>query len=219
MGGIGARGVPAWRAPDPSRDLSLFPAIAVGPETPLFRAHSTAKGPWWFCSDLGCRFDLPTPRGACYGGLDLATAVRERLGPAAELGVVPFDVAAAFQVAHLALGSTWRLADTAHADAVGFGVTRELGSGTPYTISQAWAVAFDGHFGGICYQSRFTTGRDQHAVALFGPSGERDWPMNAITPGVAACAQSGLEIMSSAPRFDRLDIVHPAQTPPTRDHL
>lgn len=185
----------------------------------LFRAHATTYGPWWFCSDLNCRFDLRAPRGTCYVGLDPATAVRERLGEVATLGVVSYAAAAEFEVAHLHLTETWQVADSAHPTPANFGVTRELGTGTPYTVSQAWATAFDHHFEGVCYQSRFTTGQDQHAVALFGPRGPRNWPSDSTTPGVVACQQAGLQVMSSAPLYDRLDIVDPRQTPPTQEHL
>lgn len=52
----------------------------------LYRAHSSAHGPWYFAPlpaepRHGGRFDLAAPHGTCYVANNIEACVRERLGP------------------------------------------------------------------------------------------------------------------------------------------
>lgn len=149
----------------------------------------------------GGRFDLNPPRGTCYLGFDELTAIRETVGEAlAKNGVISDDFATERQLSTLTVPGDHQLADTCTDEAADFGLTRELASMTPYAVPQEWAAAFDAHFGGIRYQTRFTTGPNPNAVGLFGDAGEASWPIDpSPEPFVAAARRCGF-IVASPPR-------------------
>jgi hypothetical protein len=67
-----------------------------------------------------------------------------------------------------------KLADTTRASVPT--LTTELGTVVPYTLSWAWADAFDAHGrNGVVYVARFAI---DESVALFGPAGvpDKPWP-------------------------------------------
>ncbi|WP_182349058.1 RES family NAD+ phosphorylase [Tomitella gaofuii] len=192
--------------PSPSgQDLADFPPAAVSADTPLWRGHRRDRGPWWF-SSAGGRFDLPTPHGTCYLGYDEQTAVRETIGNTLAAGqIITAEFAAGRVVSALQLPSPITAADTCHHDAVQYGLTRELCTTTPYDIPQQWAAAFfeAGH-GGIQYQTRFTTGTEPNAVAVFGEAGEADWaPDLSPAPFAAAARRVGITV-AAPPRSVRI---------------
>lgn len=170
--------------PEPVRDLGDFPRRTLPRGTVLYRSHSVTNGPWWYASaqpepDDGGRFDLPDPDGTCYVALDADTALRERLGEEIiRSGLVMAADVATTTISRLALPDDVNAADAA-APAAANWVTRELGSMDDYALAQRWAVAlFDAGCEGLVYQSRFTTGAEQYAVALFGDAGTRPWPVD-----------------------------------------
>lgn len=90
----------AQQAPQPSQDLTNFPAVD-GPAARQWRAHSVNFGPWLIGTAGAGRFDLPDAGddGTCYFADEVETAVRESLGPrlSADQTVTP-DLAPAFTV-------------------------------------------------------------------------------------------------------------------------
>lgn len=196
----------------PPADLAGFPAYRLGTRQELHRAHRRDRGPWWFGSDGGGRFDLPAPRGTCYLATDPLAALRERLGVV--LGPEPSVPASLLEqavVSRLGVPTEQQLADLLARAASDFAVTRELQSMTPYAVPQAWARAFAGaSYQGVRYGPRFSTG-EVSAVALFGEAGERDWPVDdEPTP---AATVPGAPTGVPAPRREELTVV---RTPRTR---
>ncbi|MET3959931.1 hypothetical protein ABIE52_006866 [Rhodococcus sp. OAS809] len=189
----------------PSRPLHGFPSCELTSAQSLHRGHRTGNGPWWFSSSGGGRFDLNPPRGTCYLGFDELTAIRETVGEAlAKTGVISEDFATERQLSTLTVPDDHQLADTCTDEAADFGLTRELASMTPYAVPQEWAAAFDAHFAGIRYQTRFTTGPNPNAVGLFGDAGEASWPIDPNPePFVAAARRCGF-IVASPPRAVRI---------------
>ena len=188
-----------------------FPRWRLRPSRHLYRAHTSGYAPWWFASDRGGRFNLPAPHGTCYLATDARTALRERFGHAlVAQGVVSENAAATTVVSRLRVPSGHWLADTCSEKAEDFGQTREIGTIDQYDIPRQWAIAFhvDG-YGGIRYQTRFTTSPAPNAVALFADAGEQPWPLDpAPTDGHTACRDAGLTI-ARRPTRRRLRIVTP----------
>lgn len=205
-----SRDHPALASPG-HQDLTGFPSATLTASTPLWRGHRRGLGPWWFSSDGG-RFDLPEPHGTCYLGYDEQTAVRETIGSALAAGqVITAQFAADRVLSALRLPRPITVADTCSRDAVRFGLTRELCTITPYEVPRQWAAAFlaAGH-GGIQYQSRFTTGTDPNAVAVFGAAGEDARPADpAPEPFGAATRRAGITV-AAPPRRVRI-IAPPAR--------
>ena len=196
----------------PPAQLARFPRSRLRADTPVYRAHTVGKSPWWFSSDLSGRFDLMLPDGTCYLATDLATALRERFGhDLVRQGVVTFDAAARTQVSNLRVPEPRWLANTCSRDAATYGMTREIGTCPTYDIPQAWAAAFfgTGKHTGIRYQTRFTTGSAPNAVALFEDAGQRNWPTDPHPlSGAQACRQVGI-IVAHRPTRRQLRIVQP----------
>lgn len=196
---------------DPPENLDGFPAVSV-PKRPWFRAHRAALGPWWFSRDGSGRFDLPYPDGTCYLASSVETAVRERLGPTlSRANQITGDEADTMVVSRLHADGTF--ADTIARDANLFGVTRELGTMTPYGLPQCWARAFHrAGYDGLMYWPRFSLGPDQHALALFGSAGADASRLTdpAPTGGRVAAAHAKITVIGIPRSLDTID-------PPPRD--
>jgi hypothetical protein len=198
----------------PPSALTGFPRWSLTPGRALYRAHSVAHGPWWFASAHGTqddgRFDLAEPDGTCYLAATEAAAVRERWGRnLVRRGYLMVADADRTVVSRLEVPSPHRLADTVNGRAANYGVTREIGTATPYAITQAWAAAFHAvGCQGIRYQARFSTGPRDLAFALFGRGGECSWPADP-TPasGRAAAVRAGIRVIAP-PR--RVSTIKPA---------
>jgi len=189
----------------PTRPLHTFPDCELTAAQPLIRGHRAANGPWWFASSGGGRFDLTPPRGTCYLAFDELTAIRETVGEAlATTGVISEDFAVTRQLSTLAVPHPHRVADTCADAAADYGPTRELSSMTPYAVPQEWAAGFDAAFAGLRYRTRFTTGPNPNAVALFREAGEADWPTDPNPePFAAAARRCGLTV-ARPPRSVRI---------------
>lgn len=188
------------------RPLDGFPAWTLTPRRRLVRGHRAAKGPWWFASSGGGRFDLPPPRGTCYVAFDDRTAIRETVGEVLAVGgVVAAEFAAERVLSTLRIPARRRLADTCAESAADFGLTRELCTLTPYDVPRRWAAALAGGFDGLRYQTRFTTGAGANAAALFGAAGARDgWPVDdAPEPFGIAARRCGFTV-AAPPRVVRI---------------
>ena len=153
---------------EPPEELADFPSVSLSGL--WFRAHSASRSVWWFSSDGSGRFDLTAPRGTCYLGSSVGVAVRERLGRRLAGGSVPAAVADQMLVSRVRLRA--RVADFTTRAAEAFGVTREIGTITPYALPQRWATALhrSGHRG-LHYWPRFAIAPDDLSVALFGNAG------------------------------------------------
>lgn len=201
----------------PPSDLSRFPRSRLLPSTPLRRAHTEGRSPWWFSSDGTGRFDLLPPDGTCYLATDLATALRERFGHAlVRQGLVTFQAAARTRVSTLRIPSARWLANTCSPSAAHLGMTREIGTCPSYDLPQTWAAALSvtGKHSGIRYQSRFSTGPSPDAVALFGAAGPHDWAADPYPiHGVEACAQAGITVVHR-PARRQVRIVQPPTDQP-----
>lgn len=194
----------------PPADLSKFPGTKA-PHT-VFRA--TRRGPWWFCSNGLCRFDLTggaARRGTMYTGTDEITPVLEFTGPEFLGRPISRAFLAQRELYELTIEST-RLAALSHRRASGFGASNELTTMTPYSVPQQWAQAFDAAmFGGILYRSRFNTAAIPTAVALFGPAGEAERP--AVSRGscdstsMLAALKSRGHIVDDPPLLSGLHII------------
>ena len=192
-----------------------FPTIRLR-RTLWFRAHLNRPGPdrgcWHYASrgtsatsNTGGRFDLVSPRGTCYFAATELAAARERLGR-------PGNVVSADEVTnrivtkvrcHLA-----PIANLLDIDAARHGVTRELTSAVPYTMSQQWAEAFDAvGFAGIHYQPRFSTD-DVSALAVFGHGGVPKPlpPIIASRPMADVLREHGYVVLDS-PSIDALGTI------------
>lgn len=194
-------------------DLAGFPIHRTASDAVLYRAHDTAREPWWFARGGG-RFDLRSPRGTCYLATSPAAAVRERLGPvlAARMGL-PATVLDDVVVSRLRPGRRGspgpvRLANLRVARVASFGVTRELESMTPYDVPAAWAAAFDAlGLDGVRYGPRFSPGAAS-AIGLFGAEGHDR--SRAVDPHpVPAWQVPGAPTPIALPELAQLHVIEP----------
>lgn len=180
---------------EPPSDLTGFPTSRT--KGHWYRAHRPDCGSWWFASDGLGRFDLAAPHGTCYLGSHVTVAVRERLGATlTEAGMIPGPAADRFVVSRLPINHA--LADTTSNTAARFGITRELGTLTPYALPQRWAEALHtcGHRG-LRYWSRFALGQTHRSAAVFGHAGEDAARPTDPRPirGRVACTQAGIAVI------------------------
>lgn len=153
--------------------LTGFPVKTIGRNRNLWRVTRRPNGPWWFNSDMGCRFDLVAPQGTCYVAFDPLAAVVEVLAPSFITRVTPASFFTARELWCLKPPTTIHAGDTTSAGAFRFGITAEIGSIVPHHIPQQWAEALSkaGH-DGIHYHLRHPPGPFE-ALAIFGPHGEQ----------------------------------------------
>lgn len=156
---------------EPPPKLEGFPTTDAAGD--WYRAHSADHGPWWFAHDGGGRFDLDPPHGTCYLGSHVEVAVRERLGQTlVAAGMIPGTEADRMVVSQLRVDTPMVAADMTNQRATDFGVTRELGTLTPYDLPRRWAAALRAHgLGGLRYWPRFSLDGGMRALAVFGSAG------------------------------------------------
>jgi RES domain len=198
---------------EPPDDLSAFPARTIRRTTPLYRAHTRGRGPWWFSSDGDGRFDLPAPDGTCYVADKPEAALRERLGPkVVGSGTVLRHELERTLVSHLALPAPAHVANAAHPDAYRHGCTTEIGTVEDYSLTKRWAIAFRrDRWMGVRYRARLATGAV--SVALFGTAGAPGWPEDADPlPATSAEVDVGLDVVNT-PTPTSLTFLHPPRNP------
>jgi hypothetical protein len=194
----------ALRVPPASLDLTGFPRAGWRRTITLYRAHNTSHGVWWFSSTMDGRFDLAPPMGTCYLASSAGIALRERMGERLlTFGYLLRDEADQFVISvltHEPSGAP-RIADTAHAIAVQFGLSREISTTSRYRTTQRWAQAFfDAGFGGVRYEPRFATDPRARSIALFDEAGGSDpsswpgWTIAEIITAASAAADAGIAI-------------------------
>lgn len=172
--------------PDPGRDYTRFPSRTFRAGRTAYRNHAVGDTPWWFDSSPAGRFDLVRPRGTCYLSGSRAAALRERIGPdLAAHGLVPRSVLADRVISTLHLPAPVRAANlSSNRASTAFGVTAELATMTPYDVPRAWAAALGAAgFDAVVCRLRFSAGASE-GIALFGPTGSVDWP---IDPAPITC--------------------------------
>lgn len=209
MGGVNRAEV-ALRPP--GDDLGGFPTRRISTRRNLYRVHRSERGPWFFGSSGGGRFDLRDGRGTCYLALDRRTAIREVVG--AELhdqGVLPANFLAERMLSRLRPPAPWSVADLCHDTAADYGVTREIHTLTPYSVPQAWAAELDRLVDGLLYQTRFTTAAGPNGLAIFGAAGAVDWPADTAPIPLTLAARSEGITIARQPRTAR--IVRPPRRP------
>ncbi|WP_300676155.1 RES domain-containing protein [Nocardioides sp.] len=181
----------------PATDLTTFPSCEVAGH--WHRAHTATREPWWFSHDGSGRFDLSTPAGTCYLAADVQSAVLERLGPTlAAAAMISGTQADAMVVSTLTLGPTRAADGTDTRAATAFGITREIGTVTPYGRAQEWSHALHrAGFEALRYWPRFSLGADQTALALFGAAGADDTrPLDAAPmTGRSAARRAGIDVL------------------------
>jgi len=191
--------------------LAAFPHCEIGPHTSLFRVVRQGRGPWWFGSSLGGRFDLPVPEGTCYLATDPLAALLEAIGADRTDGGVSADFLRERRLRRLTLPHTVTLADLTSRQAAGFGITGEIDTIVPYELPQAWATRLrEAGSEGLLYWLRHDPSRSP-GIALFGPHGERTrwrrWREQPIAEDLRArlAAECGIEVRE-APRADQLTL-------------
>ena len=164
---------------DPPHDLEGFPKRRLTTRRTLWRIHRKENTPWWFCSDLECRFDLPAPKGTCY-------LAEEPLGAFVEVfndvGLVTEDDIKQRRISALKVPRALRLADCTNAASRGFGCTGEIHTTVDYDLTQRWARALaEAGFDGVRYLVRHDPAQRRVGIAVFGEAGEaRGWPRPRI---------------------------------------
>lgn len=160
---------------EPPSELGGFPARRLTPRRTLWRIHLKDNGPWWFCSDLECRFDLRVPAGTCY-------VAEEPLGSFVEVftdvTLVAEEDVEKRRLSAIHVPTTLRLADCTDAGARRFGSTGEIHTTVDYDLTQRWAQALAASgFDGIRYLVRHDPAQQRVGLALFGNAGEATgWP-------------------------------------------
>jgi hypothetical protein len=197
----------------PDRDLSDFPVRAYPDDEVIYRAHGVDWGPWWFSSDMSGRFDLPAHvGGTCYLAGHPRTALRESLGQKlSQARVVPMEEIQARRVSKLTPPCAIRAANTIHADAGNYGVTRKISGFGKYEVTQRWALRFHEYgFAGITYEGRFDPARDAECLALFDRrAGAASYPEDPNPrPGLEVAKECGIRV-AGAPARTSLTVQQP----------
>lgn len=159
----------------PPTDLQSFPTRRLTPRRILWRIHLKEHEPWWFYSDLECRFDLPAPSGTCYLAEDPLGSFVEVFTDVTLVAEADVDER---KLAALHAPRSFKLADCTDERSRGFGCTGEIHTTVDYELTQEWARAFiDAGFEGVRYLVRHDPAQRRVGIALFGSAGEaEDWP-------------------------------------------
>lgn len=171
------RDTTAQRPPDTDPALSGFPTTSLSRGARFCREHGS-KGPWYFASGPGGRFNLDDPDGTLYLAVNPEDAARKRIGGDFDRsGRVPASVVTGRSVSILPLPQPVVAADLVADKAEQYGIVLgELTTMTPYAVPRAWAAAFAATgFGGLWTTLRFSVPLGR-GLAVFGVQGPRDWP-------------------------------------------
>jgi hypothetical protein len=180
------------KAPPSKNRLKEFPQWNKKLPQRIWRTARTAhQDPWWW-SGNGCgRFDLTAGgQGTIYLSCDRFGGLFESIGPEMSEGTIHIDELRCRRVYGLesTYVSEYRLADVNSMAAIGFGVTNEISSMTPYAMPQKWAAKFySADFNGIIYRTRFDTRIPACGLALFGLTGSNplNWPIGVSYPATS----------------------------------
>ena len=203
-------------APATAARIDGFPASTIRADKVIYRAHRATLGPWWFCRCGDCRFDLPAPRGTCYLAENRVAALQEALGVRLiAAGVVDQHELTGRVISALRLPGHIQVANTTSAKAANHGVTREISTVVPYTLTRRWAQAWaTAGFDGIRYLGRLSTNVDPKArcLAIFGAAGAGDTNYAVDPdpePAVDTARAAGITIVDTLPRTGALTVIPP----------
>lgn len=194
-----------------------FPVSRIGPTKPLYRAHGVERSsaPWWFSNAGAGRFDLPGAAGTCYLAEGRAAALREALGTRQVTYGVERSELTARAISRLFLPAEIRAANTTSTRAADHGVTREVSTTTPYTLTQAWALAWSGSgFEGIRYMGRLSAAITPEArcLAIFGRAGQAPSSYKADptpTPALETAVRLHMRILDIPNSASGLTVLEP----------
>lgn len=144
----------------------------------------------------------------------------EWLGPGLTLTITP-ETLASRRIYALAYDKDFALADLTSSRAVGFGVTNQLSTMTPYDVPQACANAlsevsgrgFLGRaFEGIAYWSRYNPDHEALSLALFDLAGEHaEYPnegfVSCTEPEFVDALRGRGVTIAAAPKLRQLDVI------------
>lgn len=157
--------------PSPEQLRGRFPETRLLAGTTVYRSHAAQRGPWWFSSNGGGRFDLPGPDGTCYTA---EAALITLLEAWSGIGVVPRPELASREISRVTVRRDLNLADATSNRAIRFGVTSELFTTTDYALTQQWAQTLrEVGFDGIRYWARHDLRHVHSCIAVFAASGDR----------------------------------------------
>lgn len=200
--------------PDDVTGLRSFPRAELTTDQDLWRVVRRGRGPWWFNSSGGGRFDLRTPDGTCYLALDELSALLEVVGPDRREGAISRRFLDDRRLRRLQVSGRRSLADLTSRRCAGFGLTLEINTVVPYDLPRAWAASLrKAGADGLRYFVRHDPTAGQ-GVALFGRHGERrSWPRGReerIGPGLVERLRDECGIVVLAvPRLRELTVVEP----------
>ncbi len=160
---------------EPPADLAGFPTRRLTPRRTLWRIHRRGRDPWWFCSDLNCRFDLPAPMGTCYLAEDPLGSFVEVF---TDVTLIAEDDVRGRRLSAVSVPKPVKLADCTDARSRAFGCTGEIHTSTDYGLTQRWAAALAGSgFHGVRYLVRHDPSQRRAGIGLFGEAGRPSaWP-------------------------------------------
>ncbi|MCP3958724.1 MAG: RES family NAD+ phosphorylase [bacterium] len=203
----------AWPPADAS-ELRSFPRRTLPPERRLWRVVRRGRGPWWFGSSGGGRFDLPEPNGTCYLADDELAALLEAVGPDRKGGGISTRFFTDRRIHRLQVPGARSLADLTSRRCAGFGITLEVHTVVPYDRTRAWALGLHrAGAEGLLYLARHDPGGGR-GFALFGTAGERkSWRRGralTIAPRLIErlAGECGVEVIK-VPRLDELRLLEP----------
>lgn len=155
----------------PDQLRGRFPEAVLAARTTLYHSHTAHRGPWWFSTTGGGRFDLTGSAGTCYTA---ETALLTLLEAWSGIDVVPCPELAGRDISTLAVGKDLRLADATCNRAIQFGITSELFTTTDYPLTQQWSRALhDAGFDGIGHWARHNLEQVDAGIAVFAAGGDR----------------------------------------------
>lgn len=165
----------------PPPSLAGFPTWQLPVEQALFRVHRRLRNPWYFDSGPHGRFNLSEPRGTCYLAKTAVGAFLETLGRQGRL--IPQAEADARVLSTLRVPRPLAIADCIAARARAFGITVGIHALEDYTRTRQWALAFaEAGFDGVRYRASHDPRARSIGIAVFGPTGEGNWPFPPPAP-------------------------------------
>ncbi len=188
----------------PPVDLADFPRKTIDGGRRWWRNHG-ARGPWYFASGDGGRFNLEHPRGTLYLASSAECAARERIGfDLVEAGIVPASEVADRFVSELTLPIDIDAAWTTTVDGMRWGVVSlELATVDEYPLTRAWAAGFAAAgFTGMWTLLRFS-GTHGRGLAVFGDEGARTWAAPADPIALRELAETTMRLTVLDPPSSR----------------
>lgn len=200
--------------PEPTAQRAArVPTVGADELGALWRVCAESRpSPWWFSSRTGRedeagRFDLRAPRGTCYWADDPMGGLFERLADLDDLeAMVPASLVGSLRVWEHAPPPPPEAADTT---ATKGGLPKELGTGTDYGPSWAWADTLDADDRMALIAWSRMAPHATRTVAVFGPQGAAvaaaDEVPHPATGWLGELVETGLVVAD--PTLVQLDVI------------